>query len=279
MRKLLFLCALLVGLLSASAQDVITFNNRTTVEAKVIAEGTSEISHKKWSNPDGPSYNVATKEIASISYENGREEVFAKAPQTSTQSRITQTAVQAYNERRTAEEQDDNKYLKKRHFRFGIHGTFGLSTSGSSDGKDAALMGSESAWSFKASVEYFPNLATGSFFYGGYIGLKGVSTSSNFTINGQSLDDSPLYFVFQPIVGFEYKQFFMKTGLSFDFLASDDEPYKSLTNSCIVGWPFEIGWTKKFWEIGLYTNVGFSNMYKKSKSRPFEFGVTLGVHI
>jgi len=266
--------------MSASAQDVITFKNGESLEAKVVKVGAKEIYYKKWVNPNGPAYMVETAKVLSIKYENGREETFTEGATegaAQSQSNINGSAIQAWRQYQTAEKEQDNKYLKKRHFRYGVHFSYGLSSSGSSDGKDAALMGSESAWALKASVEYFPSLE-GKLFYGGYLGVKSVSTSSNFSINGVDFDDSPLYFIIQPIVGFEYKQFYMKTGLYFDMLVSDDEPYKTLTNGCVVGWPFEIGWTKKFWEIGLFTNVGFSNMYKESKSRPYEFGITLGAH-
>lgn len=267
---------LLASVMTVNAQDVITLKNGETVEAKVLKVGVNQVEYKKWANQNGPTYTAKVTNISSITYMDGRKESFENSSVgAEPQSQISQQASNALSSAKAEEQIQNTKYTKKRHVRYGFHFAYGLSATGSDD---KALMGSESTWNIKASIEYFPKLDTGSVFYGAYLGIKGVNTSSNFTVNGESYSDSPLYFVVQPIIGYEYKQFYMKSGLYFDILVSDDEPYKSLTNSCVVGWPFEIGWTKKFWEIGLFANIGFSNMYKEVKSNPYEFGLTVGVH-
>lgn len=59
------------------AQDIITKKDGTDIQAKVTEVGIDQISYKKYSNPDGPTYVIKKNEILMITYENGEREVYA----------------------------------------------------------------------------------------------------------------------------------------------------------------------------------------------------------
>lgn len=59
-----------------SAQDIITKNDGTDIQAKVMEVGQSQISYKKYSNPNGPTYTLSLSDIIMITYENGEREMY-----------------------------------------------------------------------------------------------------------------------------------------------------------------------------------------------------------
>ena len=59
-----------------SAQDIITKNDGTDIQAKVLEVGQSQISYKKFSNPNGPTYTLNLSDILMITYENGEREMY-----------------------------------------------------------------------------------------------------------------------------------------------------------------------------------------------------------
>ncbi len=75
---------LIGGLLSTSAfveaQDIIVLNNQTAeeIEARVIEVGPEYVKYKKWSNPDGPTINIAAADIFVIKYQNGEKQTFSR---------------------------------------------------------------------------------------------------------------------------------------------------------------------------------------------------------
>ena len=74
---ILFVCLLIGGILSA--QDIITKNDGTDIQAKVMEVGQSQISYKKYSNLNGPTYTLSLSDILMITYENGEREMYNTA--------------------------------------------------------------------------------------------------------------------------------------------------------------------------------------------------------
>jgi len=68
--------ALLMCMSVLSAQDIITQRDGTDIQAKVTEVGTSQISYKKYSNLNGPTYIIDKKDILMITYENGEREMY-----------------------------------------------------------------------------------------------------------------------------------------------------------------------------------------------------------
>lgn len=58
------------------AQDVITKMDNTTIQAKVVEIGETQISYRSWDNLDGPLYKINKSSVQKIVYQNGREDVF-----------------------------------------------------------------------------------------------------------------------------------------------------------------------------------------------------------
>lgn len=76
MKKLTILFALLVSVSALNAQDIITQRDGTDIQAKVTEVGISQISYKKYSNLDGPTYIIGKNDILMITYENGEREMY-----------------------------------------------------------------------------------------------------------------------------------------------------------------------------------------------------------
>ncbi len=73
-----FLCAIVLALFcwAACAQDVIVLRNADEIQSKVLLVGIEDITYKKWDNLEGPSYQIAKKDVLFIMYANGTKEVF-----------------------------------------------------------------------------------------------------------------------------------------------------------------------------------------------------------
>ena len=88
MKKLIFIIFLFAGLfINAAAQDVIRTKDGRTIEARITEIGTSTISYKRYSNPNGPSFTLPISQIQSIEYENGERDIFANASQVYTKKK------------------------------------------------------------------------------------------------------------------------------------------------------------------------------------------------
>lgn len=70
-----FLCVLFCALVSA--QDIITTTDSTTIEAIIEEVGPEQIKYRKASNPTGPLFIVYTRDIQSVTYNNGEVQTFA----------------------------------------------------------------------------------------------------------------------------------------------------------------------------------------------------------
>ena len=78
MKKLFLIISLLAGLcISAAAQDIIRTKDGRTIEAKITEVGTSTLSYKRYSNPNGPTFTLQLNQIDSIQYENGDNDVYS----------------------------------------------------------------------------------------------------------------------------------------------------------------------------------------------------------
>lgn len=61
------------------AQDVIVQKDGSTIQAKVIKVSQSEVEYKKFSNLEGPTYSISTRDLQCINYENGTKDTFVSA--------------------------------------------------------------------------------------------------------------------------------------------------------------------------------------------------------
>ncbi len=78
MKKLFLIISLIAGLcISAAAQDIIRTKDGRTIEAKITEVGTSTLSYKRYSNPNGPTFTLQLNQIDSIQYENGDNDVYS----------------------------------------------------------------------------------------------------------------------------------------------------------------------------------------------------------
>lgn len=76
MKKILLLTGFLLSALSTYAQDVIVKKDGSTIVSRVEKITSDEVTYKKYSNLNGPSYTIGVKEIKAINYENGTSDTF-----------------------------------------------------------------------------------------------------------------------------------------------------------------------------------------------------------
>lgn len=76
-KAFLLLLAVLFGVTTAAAQDLIVKRDSTKVEANVLEVSTEVVRYKKYSYPEGPTYIVPVRDIAYIRYANGDTERYA----------------------------------------------------------------------------------------------------------------------------------------------------------------------------------------------------------
>lgn len=96
-QTLTFLCLIMLGGHVASAQDIIVKTDQTEIKAKVLEIEESKIKYKLFDHQDGPTYNIAKKEVFMIIYKSGKRETFG----TSNAATAVATAVAKTAETRT----------------------------------------------------------------------------------------------------------------------------------------------------------------------------------
>lgn len=76
--------------ITSVAQDIITKKDGTDIEAKILEVSSNNVRYQKYSNLDGPTYNLATDEILMIRYSNGEKEIFQSS------NKVEDASVQQY---------------------------------------------------------------------------------------------------------------------------------------------------------------------------------------
>jgi len=79
MKKVSFMVAMLIGLLTATAQDLIIKKSGSELKVKVSELTDTHVKYKLESSPTGPIYSIKKDEIAVIKYQDGHVDVFTGA--------------------------------------------------------------------------------------------------------------------------------------------------------------------------------------------------------
>ena len=82
MKKLILFAILFVASYAAKAQDIIVMRNADEVMAKVTAITQDEVTYKRWSNLEGPTYTISKSQIFYIKYENGEKDLMNAVSET-----------------------------------------------------------------------------------------------------------------------------------------------------------------------------------------------------
>lgn len=110
MKKILFVVMLALLSLNVFAQDLIVKKDGSIIQAKVEEIGTSEVSYKKWTNQDGPTYSISKNDILSITYQDGSQDKF----QTVATSNVAMTSSSATpNETSSAVNRSNQSLMKQ----------------------------------------------------------------------------------------------------------------------------------------------------------------------
>ncbi|MEG2065039.1 MAG: hypothetical protein RRY23_07860 [Alistipes sp.] len=109
--KKLILClaasALFVG--TAAAQDIIIKHNGEEVQSKVVEIGDTQIKYRKFANPTGPIYSIASSEVFVVKFENGAKEVITAAESAPQEVSSTESTTQNLG---TTTPTDNSKYAQ-----------------------------------------------------------------------------------------------------------------------------------------------------------------------
>ena len=81
MKKLILFAILFMASYAAKAQDIIVMRNADEVMAKVTAITQDEVTYKRWSNLEGPTYTISKSQIFYIKYENGEKDLMNAVPE------------------------------------------------------------------------------------------------------------------------------------------------------------------------------------------------------
>lgn len=76
MKKAVLLSLLVANFCGVYAQDVIVKKDGSTILAKVLTIGETEVEYKKFNKQDGPTYKISVDKLLSINYESGDKETF-----------------------------------------------------------------------------------------------------------------------------------------------------------------------------------------------------------
>ena len=76
MKSIFFMSFLFISTGVLKAQDMISFKNGETINAKVAEIGINEIRYYKASNLQGPVYVASKADVTQITYSNGTKDVF-----------------------------------------------------------------------------------------------------------------------------------------------------------------------------------------------------------
>lgn len=82
MKKTLFIIILCALSSLIWAQDIIVTRDAKRIEAKILEVSKSEVKYKDWSNTEGPTFVLDTREITSVVYSNGSVQLFNEQPVT-----------------------------------------------------------------------------------------------------------------------------------------------------------------------------------------------------
>ena len=76
MKKTVLLSLLAANFCGVYAQDVIVKKDGSTILAKVLTIGETEVEYKKFNRQDGPTYKISVDKLLSINHESGDKETF-----------------------------------------------------------------------------------------------------------------------------------------------------------------------------------------------------------
>jgi len=289
-----FFTAFVIAILSfasASAKQVMTLLNGEEIEVEIVTLGTDQISYKRASNPDGPTYTVDKSKVFFITYEDGRKEVItdmqATAPAAATHGLTGTLGGSITSMVEAIDTIPEKKYFD--HITFYPRASIGYhaTPSGYKDSYDIDWAGL--AWSVDLNV-LFPSGNSGAWSVGlGFSGLGGEMTQLYTTNNGKDNhkdkmgDFTATYFTIPIGYWFRSNDWFM---LGFtnrlEFLISQkmegekiEDAFKGFRDNFLIDGVFCVG----NFDLGLQIGLNLSSALKGEDldwSPTISFGATAG---
>lgn len=113
MKRFLFSLVALVVTNVCFAQDIIVQKYGSTIQAKVLKVSQSEVEYKKFSNQNGPTYTISTRDLQCINYENGTKDTFV-SPNYNPNIVTNETATQFSNDQQLLKNYDSYSILQRK---------------------------------------------------------------------------------------------------------------------------------------------------------------------
>lgn len=202
MKKLFLLMIAVVCALGVAAQDVIVKNDGSTVVCRVLSVGGSEVIYKKWSDLDGPNYVMERSNVASINYQDGRQDSFGQADNRYGYG-IQNTGEQNYNDNMLLKldyQINNNSNLKKAKTLKIIGWTVGpaLIIGG------GVLMAVGLAWGIDYDGDWGYNDGVGLFYPGLVAAAGGIATMTGCLIKAHKLEKEANMYAVAPVFQHEF---------------------------------------------------------------------------
>jgi hypothetical protein len=84
--------------LTSYAQDLITTKKGEDIKAKILEVSSTEVKYKRYSNLEGPTFTISTRDILMVRYQNGEKEIFAESNSNKSRGSKSVHAGMRYNE-------------------------------------------------------------------------------------------------------------------------------------------------------------------------------------
>ena len=119
MKKLLISFFILFSVQNLSSQDIIILKNTEEISSRIIEITDTHVKYKKYSNLDGPIYNIIKTDVFMIKYENGEKEVFTSNNKPAQNQEQKSNSEQDYSQVKTTIAKSQQS-LRRRNFEIGI---------------------------------------------------------------------------------------------------------------------------------------------------------------
>lgn len=266
MKNIIFSLTTLLISASAYSQDIIVKTNGDELQAKVAEIGDTSIKYRKFSNPNGPMYSIASSEVFIIRFENGTREVFTPAEEPEAATSAVENGKYESAQKAVL---TTKKPLRDKRFYVRPMASFGYGCVLSGDMENFGGL----QFNIGASAEWFPNDYK---IAGLYTGLQ-YSGNSMTDTNDTSLDISYMNWD----VGVVYrdrKSFYSMLGWRLGIPVSAKYNDRDMIESCkvTIGIAGEFGWSLNRHDLGLGLACTLNKVLKDTDSTIFGFTLNYG---
>ncbi len=180
MKRFLLGLFALVGMLCASAQDIIVKSDGSTVMCRIVEVNGTDVVYLKWSDLNGPRYVMDRSVVANINYQDGRQDKINKQTSNAYAPGNQQTGSSNYNDNALISLDRSRRYTAPMLKKAKTLKIIGLTVGPALTVAGAVLMGLEASYGWDSS-------ATSAFIGGAVVCAAGIATTTGCLIKASQL--------------------------------------------------------------------------------------------